>query len=116
MKKNKVLKAAIYVIVIVFVWIAALYVCISLKKEAALDQEELERISQTAGTYTYEDTILGIPVARTAVTVTESGIMEFDNENYPMLQVFPLLITIVFLVIVGLVTALVRRAGRKLEI
>ena len=116
MKKNKMLKAAIYVIVLAFVWIAALYVCISMKKEAAFDQGELERISRTAGTYTYEDTILGIPVARTIVTVTESGEMDFYSENYPMLQVFPLLITGVFLGLVGLVTVFVRRAGRKLEI
>ena len=116
MKKNKVVKTAIYIIVMAFVGIAAIYVCLVLKKEAPFDKEEMDKISDTAGTYTYDSTILGVPVSRMVVTVTEDGVIEFDQKNYPMLHVFPLLITCVFLGIVALVTALVRRAGKNLEI
>ncbi len=113
MKKNKIFKVAIYIIVIAFVWIASLYICILLKQEASFN---LEEIAQTPGIYTYDDTILGIPVARTIVEVKDPEIIDIYSENYPMMHVFPFLITCVFLGIVQLVSVVMRRFSKKLEI
>lgn len=113
MKKNKIINIAIYTVVIVVIYMVSLYICTLLKQETAID---FETITQVAGTYTYETTILEIPVSETIIEVYEDGVLEMHGENYPVLFVFPLIMTGVISIIVAIVSSLVKKISYKMEI